>query len=273
MADRDISALASIGAVLAESDELHVVDISEALPADEDKKILTSDLRKAMGHLLELIDYQETLTAPASSAGTLTLDLELGNVFHATLLENVSTLTISNWPTSGVAATGSFDLNDMAAADTLDTVTVNGVEILGGAETFITDLATTATAVAAAITANSSTPNYTATAAAGIVTIVGTPARGVLDNNLVVGTTETGFTVTSKTDMSGGSTSVAGSLTLYLRQDTTGSRTFAWPAGITWAGGTAPTITAAANALDVFTLITPDGGATIQGMTGGQDFS
>ena len=273
MADRNISDLSSIGLISAEDDELHIVDISEASPADEDKKVLISDLRKTMGKLIELIDYQETLTGPISAAGTLTLNLELGNVFHVTLLENVSTLTISNWPVEGVGATGSFDLNDMAAADTLDTVLVNGVEILGGAETFDTNLATTATNVAAAITANSSTPNYTATSAAGIVTIVGLAARGVMDNGLVVDTTETGFTVTNEVDMSGGSTSVAGAFTLILRQDTTGSRTFAWPAGIIWAGGTAPTITSGANTIDIFTLISPDGGATIYGMTGGQDFS
>ncbi len=272
MADQKLSALPSIGEAPAEADEVYLRDVSEA-GTDQRKRLTTANLRKAMGHLLELIDYQETLTAPISASGTLTLNLELGNVFHATLLENVTTLTISNWPSEGVGATGSFDLNDIGAADTLDTVTVNGVEILGGAEVFDTDLATTAANVASAITTNSSTPDYTATSAAGVVTIVGLAARGVMDNGLVVGTTETGFTVTSKTDMSGGSASVIGSITLIVRQDTTGSRTFAFPAGIIWAGGTAPTITPGANTIDIFTFISPDGGLTIYGMTGGQDFS
>jgi hypothetical protein len=274
MADQKMSGLSALGAAPAEGDEVYLRDVSESGP-DQRKRLSMADLRLAMGRLLELIDYQETMTGPNSSAGTLTLDLELGNTFHVTLLEDVATLTIDNWPSEGVGATGSFDLNDMAAADTLDTVLVNGVDLLDSSPvTFDTDLDVTGDAIVAEIDGNTTTPNYTATHnGAGIVTIVGLAARGVMDNGLVVDTTETGFTVTSKTDMSGGSTSVIGSLTLILRQDTTGSRTFAWPAGIIWAGGTAPTVTPGANTIDIFTLLSPDGGATIYGMTGGQDFS
>jgi len=48
-------------------------------------------------------DTSETRTSPSSSSGTLTLDIENGNVFDVTLTEAVTTLTISNPP-----ATGSF---------------------------------------------------------------------------------------------------------------------------------------------------------------------
>lgn len=313
MADRNVSDLSSIGSISAEDDELHIVDISEASPADEDKKVLVSDLRDLMlaiqnlvaattlaetddllvldgttpksmtlpllrglmGNLIELKDYQETLTAPAIASGVLTLDLELGNVFHVTLDENVATLTLSNPPSEGVEATGSFDLNDMGTADTIDTILVNGVDILDGAPvTWDTDLDVTGDAIVTEVAGNSTVPNYIVTHdGAGVVTIHGANARGVLDNGLVVATTETGFTVTNKTDMSGGSASVGGSFTLTLRQDLTGSRTFAWPASIIWAGGTAPTITSGANTTDVFTFFTLDGGTTWFGMTGGQDFS
>ena len=37
-------------------------------------------------------------------------------------------------------------------------------------------------------------------------------------------------------------------------QDATGSRTATWPSGINWPGGTAPTLTATANAIDTFTF-------------------
>ena len=42
---------------------------------------------------------------------------------------------------------------------------------------------------------------------------------------------------------------------LVLKQDATGSRTATWPAAVKWPGGTAPTLSTAANAIDVITLI------------------
>ena len=40
-------------------------------------------------------------------------------------------------------------------------------------------------------------------------------------------------------------------LMLKLKQDSTGSRTATWPSAVKWAGGTAPTLTTAANAVDL----------------------
>jgi hypothetical protein len=54
----------------------------------------------------EFKDTALTRTAPSSSSGTLVLDLSLGNVFEVTLTEDVTTLTISNPPSSS----GSFTL-------------------------------------------------------------------------------------------------------------------------------------------------------------------
>lgn len=53
-------------------------------------------------------DYAETYTTPTISAGTLTLNLENGNVFRVSRNANITTLTISNPPASGNA--GSFTL-------------------------------------------------------------------------------------------------------------------------------------------------------------------
>lgn len=64
-------------------------------------------------------------------------------------------------------------------------------------------------------------------------------------------------------------TSGVTSCTLELIQDATGGRTVTWPASVTWAGGTAPTISSAANALDVVTLYTRDGGTTWRGFLAG----
>lgn len=41
---------------------------------------------------------------------------------------------------------------------------------------------------------------------------------------------------------------------LLLTQDATGSRTVTWPAGIKWAGGSAPTLTTTANKGDLVTI-------------------
>ena len=66
---------------------------------------------------------------------------------------------------------------------------------------------------------------------------------------------------------------IGGSFTLIQKQDATGSRTVTWPASVKWASGSAPTVTAAASSIDVFTFITTDGGASWYGFTGGQNFS
>jgi len=51
-----------------------------------------------------LRSYSETKTAPSIATGVLTLDLSLGNHFQASLNANITTLTISNIPASGKAA-------------------------------------------------------------------------------------------------------------------------------------------------------------------------
>lgn len=62
-------------------------------------------------------------------------------------------------------------------------------------------------------------------------------------------------------------------LTLELIQDGTGSRTVTWPASVTWAAGTAPTLSTAASSVDVVALYTPDGGTTWRAALVGLAFS
>ena len=61
------------------------------------------------------------------------------------------------------------------------------------------------------------------------------------------------------------------SMSLEIHQDATAGRLITWPASVKWAGGTAPTLTATANAVDIFTFYTSDGGTTWYGFTSGQD--
>jgi hypothetical protein len=65
----------------------------------------------------------------------------------------------------------------------------------------------------------------------------------------------------------------AGSFTLILKQDVTGGHAFTWPVSILWAGGTAPTLSTDASAVDVLTFATVDGGTTWFGMLAGAAFA
>lgn len=67
-------------------------------------------------------------------------------------------------------------------------------------------------------------------------------------------------------------TGTVGSITLEVQQSSGGSNTFT-VTGAEWAGGSAPTLTATADAVDVFVLFTRDAGATVRGVVSAQDFS
>jgi hypothetical protein len=59
--------------------------------------------------------------------------------------------------------------------------------------------------------------------------------------------------------------------TLKIVQDASASGyTVTWPGSVDWPGGTAPTLTATASAVDVFVFYTHDGGTTYYGFTAGQ---
>lgn len=58
---------------------------------------------------------------------------------------------------------------------------------------------------------------------------------------------------------------------LLLKQDGTGGRTVSFPAGWVWPGGSVPTVTATANAEDLFKVTVID--RTFYATTRGQDFS
>lgn len=67
----------------------------------------------------KLQDYGETRTAPTISSGTLTLNLENGNVFEVALNANITTFTISNPPASGTAGSLTLKLTADGTARTI----------------------------------------------------------------------------------------------------------------------------------------------------------
>lgn len=102
---------------------------------------------------------------------------------------------------SGSAAAGSVQLTG-GASGTVDSITVDGVELLTAAVAFNTDLDTTASDVADAINANVTVPNYVASVSTDTVTITSLDA-GVSGNGLVVASGATTIT-TSDTNLAGG---------------------------------------------------------------------
>ena len=56
-----------------------------------------------------------------------------------------------------------------------------------------------------------------------------------------------------------------------MKQDSTGSRAITFSTTITWADGSAPTFSTEANAIDIVTLFTYDGGTTWYGFVAGLD--
>ena len=68
-------------------------------------------------------------------------------------------------------------------------------------------------------------------------------------------------------------TGAVSSFVLKVTQDGTAGRTIAWPSGVDWAAATAPTLSAAANNVDVFVFFTSNAGNTWYGFTAGQVLS
>ena len=85
-------------------------------------QVLTSNGASAptWGALTTITGLIETKTAPAISSGTLTLNCSLGNVFAVSLNAAITTLTISNIPTTGNAfgITLAFTMDGTARAVT-----------------------------------------------------------------------------------------------------------------------------------------------------------
>lgn len=101
------------------------------------------------------------------------------------------------------AATATVTLTG-GAAGSVDTITVDGVALLGAPVVFNTNLNTTAADIVTAINAGTGSHGYTATAASAVVTIAANISEGSDPNGYVVAVTSTTIT-TTHTNMAGGS--------------------------------------------------------------------
>jgi len=117
----------------------------------------------------------------------------------------LATITVASGArTKEVAAVGSFTISGTSGS--VDTVTVNSIDILGGAVANTGTAAGTATAVAAAINHNPGNTMFVAssTGATGVVTLTAKPGLGALANTWAVNGTATTSTLGTLVNMTGG---------------------------------------------------------------------
>lgn len=82
-------------------------------------------------------------------------------------------------------------------------------------------------------------------------------------------------TLTDNANITVSNPPASGSVGTFTVEVTQGSGPYSitWMSGTTWAGGTAPTLSAGSGDVDIFSFTTRDGGTTWSGFVGGFDFS
>lgn len=140
--------------------------------------------------VIDIYSGTQPATADAAVTGTL-----LGTVTQSSGAYTAETLASATITVSG-------------SAGSIDTVTVGTFNIIPlGAVNFITDAATTAAALSAAINRNGL---YTATVSSAVVTVRAPAGSGAAHNGLALATTVTTLTATSSGNMTGGVAAVNG---------------------------------------------------------------
>jgi hypothetical protein len=109
-----------------------------------------------------------------------------------------------------VQASGNITLTG-GASGSLNTLTVNSVDILGASVPFNSTLTQTAADIASQINRFKSEPDYIATSSGAVVTILALPGKGTAPNGFVVAQTTTTLTATTG-NMAGGVAPVNGLL-------------------------------------------------------------
>lgn len=133
--------------------------------------------------------------------------------------------------TPEVAPAWKLTLSD--AAGSVDSIKVGGIELLSAAVPFSVDLATTATAVASAITAGYTIVDFTATANSADITITGPKEAGASLNTLTCAATTTTLVATAA---NGGAVFTAGSAAVNGLQFSYPAAGGAFTMSGTWAG-------------------------------------
>ncbi|OFX03281.1 MAG: hypothetical protein A3E78_12150 [Alphaproteobacteria bacterium RIFCSPHIGHO2_12_FULL_63_12] len=204
--------------------------------ADWNSGIVTAAMANNNGiaeHLKALIDADAAYTATRASAvvtitaavaGTpFTIARETENVVGGTADQSITLAeTVANVPgVSETLATARFRITGGTSnpgTNNLDSITVDGVEILNVAVDWATSNSVTAANIATQINTYNSTPEYTATSDGPEVIISAATGSGSTPNALAVVITVTGGNVTvdtNNTTMTGGVDAVSGQAQVY----------------------------------------------------------
>lgn len=116
--------------------------------------------------------------------------------------------------TPAVAATGSFEVTGGTnnVANQITAIAIDGVNIIGAAVTHTGNNATTAAAVATAINAHASTPNYSAFANGQLVTITAVTPGTAPNDKAIIRIVTGDFTTGNATNMGGGAAAVSSTI-------------------------------------------------------------
>ena len=145
---------------------------------------------------------------------------------------------------------GNTGIGNTAPADKLS---VNGTTFLGGITTHAANVAMANNFITRPVLAGYSEHEVSNAAVTGTFTLDFSTAN-FFDLTLTGNTTISPSGIPANTRMV--------SATLVAKQDATGGRTITWPAGTKYAGGVSPPATTTANALDIWSIMTYDGGTT-----------
>lgn len=195
----------------------------------------------------------QTLTVNASS--TLTNFGATGNVYLGDASNDQLTVTATSTFVNGVTAQNGVSVTSggltvankfslsTSTPSSVHTMSVNGPAIITGSSTFGGVIAT-------------------GTAQGGLQSLIDTSGTITIDatqgNTAIVTLTSTGRTVVFSKPQPNMV------MRFFVCEDSTGSRTItSWPSNFRWSGGSAPTLTTAANKCDIISLITASSTASI----------
>ena len=140
------------------------------------------------GCSMDIYSGTQPTTADMAATGTLLCTVTQGSAAVTNEVRSVGSVTIAG------------------SAGSINTITLNALDILGGAVAFVTDAATTAVAVAAKINANKRNRTVTASATglSGVITLTGVTGFGSFLNGQAVSGSGTTMTVGTPVTMAGG---------------------------------------------------------------------